>query len=216
MAYVVISLGGEEVSRHPLMGTTVIGRSVDSAVAVRDASMSRWHCRIEEDEESGEWVAVDLGSRNGTTLNGRKVVRHPLHDGDLLRMGRVTAYFSTGQFVPAPPKLTVPEGTARPKVPSSAGAPEPSPAWTFESRLPRPSPATQPCKQIDYDLMDVMSSPGWSRQLRKPPSPSVAADTPLPVDEPQAATMDLADEDSSPAPGLVGKMTSGIRSLFGR
>jgi hypothetical protein len=217
MAYVVVSVGGEEVSRQPIEGTTVIGRSVDSGIAVRDASMSRWHCRIERDEETDQWVAIDLGSRNGTTLNGRRVVRQVLRDGDLLRMGRVTVYFAAGQFVPALPRPTVPLECARPRVPVTPVTSDERPSWNFDSRLPRPLPGARPSPPIDYDQIDIMSSPGWSRQLRKPPSPCVAADTERP-DEPEVRTLDLAvdDQASHLNPTLGSKLTRGLRSIFGR
>lgn len=102
MPFIVISLGGEEISRHALVGPTVVGRAADAEVSVRDASLSRWHCRFEPaGDPPNVWAVTDLGSRNGTTLNGRRVTRHVLHHGDLLRVGRVTVFYSTGAFVSA-------------------------------------------------------------------------------------------------------------------
>jgi len=82
-------------------GQFTLGRSSGCAVRlVGDASVSRRHCLIELGEY-GAWVH-DLGSLNGTLVTGQKIAgrppgrgddstvqepcRHPLHDGDELRV----------------------------------------------------------------------------------------------------------------------------------
>jgi transcriptional regulator with GAF, ATPase, and Fis domain len=62
-----------------------IGRDSDNHLVVRDGRASRNHCRIERHE--GGWRVVDLGSQNGTFLNGRKVRRHRLEAGDVVQVG---------------------------------------------------------------------------------------------------------------------------------
>jgi len=64
---------------------TVIGRGADVDVRLTDLDVSRRHAEVRRDGEH-TWL-IDLGSSNGTTLNGRPVDRAALHDGDLLRLG---------------------------------------------------------------------------------------------------------------------------------
>jgi len=67
----------------------IIGRSSDAGVAVPDRSMSRRHARLFL--EGGEWLVEDLGSRNGTLLNGRRITEPtPVGVGTALRIGSTT------------------------------------------------------------------------------------------------------------------------------
>jgi eukaryotic-like serine/threonine-protein kinase len=93
--------GMEFVLREP--GPFLLGRSRGCAIVFPfDATVSRHHCVVSADE-SGVWVQ-DLGSLNGTFVNGEKVgqrdplrdrVRvallpdppHPLHGGDEIQVG---------------------------------------------------------------------------------------------------------------------------------
>lgn len=50
--------------------------------------VSRLHCRIEAGPE-GELTVVDLGSTNGTWIDGARITRAPLGPGSVLRIGRV-------------------------------------------------------------------------------------------------------------------------------
>jgi len=63
----------------------VIGRGPDCDVALRDDTVSRRHAQLVF--RDGIWVVQDLGSRNGTTVNGRKVGRSQLRPGDRLGLG---------------------------------------------------------------------------------------------------------------------------------
>ncbi len=71
----------------------ILGRAVSAAVRFdprHDTSVGRQHARIEPDVLDGRFRLVDLGSRNGTWLNGRRL-SHPalLEHGDILRLGDV-------------------------------------------------------------------------------------------------------------------------------
>lgn len=63
----------------------IVGRSPDAGINLTDQLVSRRHARIWL--ENGEPVIEDLGSRNGITVNGRKVQRAILHDGDEIGIG---------------------------------------------------------------------------------------------------------------------------------
>lgn len=68
-------------------GETVFGRGPESAVWIDDESVSRQHARIRID---GAAVRLeDLGSKNGTFVNGRRVESAELCDRDEIRLGSV-------------------------------------------------------------------------------------------------------------------------------
>jgi len=62
-------------------------------VDLRDPRMSGDHAKLSRDGKS--WVALDLGSRNGTFVNGTRVDRRVLQDGDLIELGRTMFVFRT-------------------------------------------------------------------------------------------------------------------------
>lgn len=63
-----------------------IGRAADSDVCIRDRSISQRHARIAL-APSGEAIVEDLSSTNGTYVNGEKIVRRVLRDGDKVYIG---------------------------------------------------------------------------------------------------------------------------------
>lgn len=72
-------------------GENLIGRKPEAAVFIDDASVSREHARI----VIGVGASLeDLGSKNGTFLNGRRVTApEPLHNRDVIGTGTVTFVF---------------------------------------------------------------------------------------------------------------------------
>lgn len=62
-----------------------IGRSQDADIPVADEKVSRLHCGIRFMD--GEFVVKDLGSSNGTYLNGQQVNIANIHPGDRIRVG---------------------------------------------------------------------------------------------------------------------------------
>ena len=73
-------------TRHQLStGRNVIGRGTDADIRLPDTGVSRKHVDIVL--EGGVATAEDLGSTNGTLVNGRRISRQPLADGDVIRIG---------------------------------------------------------------------------------------------------------------------------------
>lgn len=70
----------------PLTGTVIIGRSPDSDLVIADEFVSSSHARI---VPAGDGFAVeDLGSTNGTIVNGQPVTRPlPVSAGDVIELG---------------------------------------------------------------------------------------------------------------------------------
>jgi hypothetical protein len=65
--------------------TTTIGRSRDCDVVVHDANASRKHAEIRH--IGLDYFIVDLGSTNGTVVNGQRIRRHALAHGDRILIG---------------------------------------------------------------------------------------------------------------------------------
>lgn len=73
---------------------SVIGRGSDSDVKITDPGISRRHAEIRQ--EGGEYLIADLGSTNGTIVDGRPVRRATLYDGARIQIGRTTLTFHLG------------------------------------------------------------------------------------------------------------------------
>jgi len=71
--------------------TSTIGRSEESQIVLLDPGVSRAHAVIEIGR--GQAVVRDLGSTNGTFVNGRRIDRERLRDGDELRLGNTRMRF---------------------------------------------------------------------------------------------------------------------------
>ena len=71
----------------------VIGRSPDCDVVIRNATVSRRHAEIRHEDDG--WIVEDLGSKNGTGVNGVPVDgAAPVHEGDFLTFGRIGLRFT--------------------------------------------------------------------------------------------------------------------------
>jgi hypothetical protein len=79
--------------RHAVEGgKVVLGRSKDCDVQVEDANVSRRHAELRR--EGAAWWLVDLDSTNGTELNGKRVQRMQLSDGDTITLGATDLVFA--------------------------------------------------------------------------------------------------------------------------
>ncbi|WP_031162617.1 FHA domain-containing protein [Streptomyces durhamensis] len=74
-------------SVRPLPARSVrIGRAADNDLVVEDLVVSRRHAELRA-RTDGTYEIVDLGSHNGTYLNGRPVTRAPVRPGDIVGVG---------------------------------------------------------------------------------------------------------------------------------
>ncbi|MGI8604355.1 MAG: FHA domain-containing protein [Verrucomicrobiales bacterium] len=71
---------------HELPDTAIFGRNTDSTICLPDVRVSRRHAMIRKQDEN-QWWFYDLGSYNGSYLNGRRVTTTcPLQPGDVVRI----------------------------------------------------------------------------------------------------------------------------------
>ena len=69
----------------------VIGRGHDVDIHILDTGLSRQHCSLER--SGGSFTVEDLGSRNGTWVNDKRIERHQLKHGDRVRFGGIEFEF---------------------------------------------------------------------------------------------------------------------------
>jgi hypothetical protein len=83
----VIALVGDKPGQEYVLkpGTTTVGRSPKAQIRVLEESVSRQHAQVIFGPEGCK--IVDLGSENGTNINGQRVSEHQLADGDLIQIG---------------------------------------------------------------------------------------------------------------------------------
>ena len=86
---------GKEIIHDLPEETTTIGRLPENALQIEDASVSSSHAEIFADED--RFFVRDLGSTNGTFINGEKIDKALLHEGDEVRFGTVLTRFGISE-----------------------------------------------------------------------------------------------------------------------
>jgi len=100
MAYkLVVVFGGKTVQRKEVeQERFVIGRSADCDLVIDNLGVSRAHAEIVM--EGGVPILKDMKSNNGTYVNGKRITRYNLNDGDEVAIGKFNITFQ--QDAPAP------------------------------------------------------------------------------------------------------------------
>ena len=94
-ALLVVTRGRNTGSRFVLnRSVTSAGRHPDSDIFLDDITVSRWHAEFRL--EKGEFEVVDVGSLNGTYVNGEFVDSAMLANGDEVQIGRFRLLYLTG------------------------------------------------------------------------------------------------------------------------
>ncbi len=75
----------------------ILGRALEADVRVNDTQTSRQHAKVTtvpgEMQRATEYILTDLDSRNGTYLNGRRIRREKLENGDKITIGETILRF---------------------------------------------------------------------------------------------------------------------------
>ena len=91
----VVDSGPKAGSRYGLESeVTSVGRHRSADILLDDVTVSRRH--VEVDRTGDRYVVRDIGSLNGTYLNGDRIESAELHDGDELQIGRFKLVFFYG------------------------------------------------------------------------------------------------------------------------
>lgn len=103
MLHLNVTLKDRLVLRRELNLETVrVGRAPTNEVALESMAISREHCVFRRDPR-GTWTVQDLGSANGTFLNGARVAQAELRTGDAVSVGPFTISIRAGGAEAAPP-----------------------------------------------------------------------------------------------------------------
>src|SRR4051794_39063822 len=151
----------------------VIGRSTPGAGSLGgDSEISRVHARVYRDA-SGQLTVEDLGSTNGTFVNGNRIgAPTPLRPGDQVRVGQTTMSVEGGA---AGAEGATAVGAV---IPPAAAAPPPTPAMPPTQPLPpaQPPPGAQyGQQQAAYGGGPVGGTPGRQGGTSKAPWIALAA-----------------------------------------
>ncbi|MBI3820664.1 MAG: FHA domain-containing protein [Planctomycetes bacterium] len=87
MAKIFVLTGADVGLEFELAGGVLFGRAEDCNIRLKDPSISRHHARLEKTDKGCE--IVDLGSRNGLTVDGARVERSHVADGGEFTLGNV-------------------------------------------------------------------------------------------------------------------------------
>jgi hypothetical protein len=117
-----VEIGG---TRHPLRKSrTVIGRGSDADITIADTGTSRKHVEVLWDGERA--MVRDLGSTNGTQLNGRRIDEAQLLPDATFRIGRTDITFRVvPQAEPTPRATRPPVEPPTTRLPPQAPGPTP-------------------------------------------------------------------------------------------
>jgi hypothetical protein len=137
-------------------GIITIGRDITNDIVINDPEVSRHHCRLTQG--GGGYTVEDLGSTNGTFVNGQRLTgARPLSHGDTLGMGETVtlAYESLGAAMPVDPR----QGATMVGPARAEYAPPPQVGYTPQQPAGYPStqPYGQPQPQMGYEQQQPMA-----------------------------------------------------------
>ena len=129
---------GESVSHDLVEETYTIGRAPENSIRLDDTSVSGRHAELAMVAEN--CYLKDLGSTNGTLVNGQPATEVQLRAGDRIRFGKVEAFFEREVASAAQPLPRLEEAEARPAESSERPA-DFANASPFQSRKVKKDPA---------------------------------------------------------------------------
>lgn len=147
-------------------GEVTIGRDLNADLSIVDPEVSRRHARLSL--QGGAYVIEDLGSTNGTFVNGQRLAGpRLLHPGDTIQCGEnVLMAFEAVQF---DPDATMASGHPPIRLPAQPppAQPQPDPA-AFNPPPPAPQPRPEPPPPDPA----VAAPPPAARPVPPPPDPA--------------------------------------------
>lgn len=101
MAKLIFSLGGVLVSEHPLTKERVtIGRHATNDIHLDNLAVSGEHAIVVT--IGNDSFIEDIGSTNGTLVNGKEIKRHVLRHNDVIRLGKCQLRYVSEDAHPQP------------------------------------------------------------------------------------------------------------------
>ena len=183
MAKVILSLEGSVIREVSLDKERVtIGRKPQNDIQIENLAVSSEHARIVT--ILNDSFLEDLGSTNGTLVNGNPIKKHILQNNDVIEIGKYMLKFTSeapavSQASPeefertmvlrAPPAVqrppAAPAADMGGTMPKMATAPKAAPAAsTAPAPAPAPKPAAAPASGILQAWIQIMSGPGVGKE----------------------------------------------------
>jgi len=101
--FVLRGVAGSMFGRHvPVNGTVTFGRAPECTVSVEESGLSRLHARLLPGD--GALMFEDMGSSNGSFINGKRVLRAPVKAGDEISMDTLRFRVVSNVRVETPPE----------------------------------------------------------------------------------------------------------------
>lgn len=96
MIKLTLTLDGVKLNEYVLDKHRVtLGRTPQNDIQLENLGISSNHAAIVRDGDS--WAVEDLGSKNGTTVNGERITRQPLKHGDIIGIIKYQLRFSDAE-----------------------------------------------------------------------------------------------------------------------
>ena len=96
MPEIIVKLGDNIVQKYFFVKETMsIGRAPDNEIVIENLAISRSHAMLKYEDE--RYLIVDLGSSNGTHVNGVRVKKTEIMDRDVIAIGKYKLYFYDAQ-----------------------------------------------------------------------------------------------------------------------
>jgi two-component system NtrC family sensor kinase len=93
MATLFVMQGRDKGKRYELRGLPLtLGRDATNRIQLGDSEVSRRHAEVQQLDDG--YALVDLGSSNGTTVNGERISERRLLNGDRVQLGRTLLIFT--------------------------------------------------------------------------------------------------------------------------
>ncbi len=158
-ARLVIEQGPEPETTFTLGNAPqTIGRSANNGIVINDAEISRRHAQLTP--QAGNFVLEDLGSTNGTFVNGSRLNQPTvLQHGDSVEFGDTVRLRFWAAGLASEIGDAEADNVATPPLP-----PEPVPAYAQPDSLPEPSPTDPPTFDA-FDTPETAVSPNRNRIL---------------------------------------------------
>jgi len=158
MIKLILRLKETEIDEFNLEKSTInIGRSQENDIAIDNIAVSRRHAQLELKEGKGYFLR-DLGSSNGTFLNGVQIDAndHELNDGDIMGIAKFEILVKGLTLAPK----------ARPKVPDQ-GDIDGTLIYEAPRRKPTPEPAAVPeQKVVTWPVLKAIKGPSKGKEFK--------------------------------------------------
>ncbi len=152
--------------------STSVGRGADQMLVIADIAVSRRHLQIQM--TSSGYRMQDLGSPNGTMVNGKRVAEVQLMDGDQIELGNSLLRFEHPPSRPQPEPQPMPPAYAPPVAQQPMGypppgyPPQPAPGYPMQQMAPQPMMPGYPPGPASVVQPLAMAPPVQSQSVPQP------------------------------------------------